>query len=107
MRPQSLDQWASYIAGLSGDDLRSKARAANNIDFVEELLGEGYSPDEVETVFVLLAKHLDRSDQMLPDAGLYSYRRMAKQTPPVAIELPEAHEGEPVPDEADEMLADD
>lgn len=100
-QPESLEQWAQYIAGLEGDDLRSKARAINRIDFVEALLDEGYSPDEVETLFILLAQHLARTDQMLPDAGLYSYRRMATQTPPVAIELPQAYRAEATPDDDD------
>lgn len=103
-RPETLEQWAHYIAGLSGADLRSKARAVNRIDFVEELLDDGYSPDDVETLFVLLAQHLERTGEMLPDSGLYSYRRMAKQSPPVAVALPEAHAGEPVPDDADTLL---
>lgn len=103
-RPESLEQWAHYIAGLCGDDLRSKARAINKIDFVEELLDEGYSPDEVETLFILLAQHLARTDQMLPDAGLYSYRRMAKQTPPVVITLPEPYAGAEVGDDVDGLV---
>lgn len=100
-RPRSLDQWANYIAGLSGDDLRSKARAVNSIDFVDDLIEEGYSPDEVETLFVLLAQHLERTGQMLPDAGLYNYRRMATQEPPIPVVLPPPYEGEAVPDALD------
>lgn len=104
--PKTLEQWAHYIAGLSGADLSSKARAVNSIDFVDDLIDDGYTPDEVETLFVLLAKHLARLDRLPPESGLYSYRRMSTQTPPVAIELPEPYEGEPVEDDVDRLLAD-
>ncbi len=87
-KPQSMKEWAAHIAELTGDALCSKARAANNIDFVEARIDEGYTPDEVETLFVLMAKQLRRTDNMLPDAGLYSYERMADQRPPIEVELP-------------------
>lgn len=106
-KPKSLPQWATYIAGLNGQDLRSKARAVNTIDFVEDCMAEGYTPDEVETLFILIARHLDRTGHMLPDAGLYSYRRMAQQTPPVAIDLPPVRAGAAVPDDVDDLLDDD
>jgi hypothetical protein len=102
-RPKTLEDWAHYIAGLSGADLRSKAHAVNTIDFVEELMDEGFGPDEVETLFILLAQHLDRLGMMLPDAGLYSYRRMAKQTPPVQVTLPPPHSGAEVQDDVDAL----
>ncbi|MCA9551985.1 MAG: hypothetical protein KC933_18240 [Myxococcales bacterium] len=102
-RPSSLEEWAHYIAGLSGDDLRSKAHAINSIDFVDDLMDEGFDPDEVETLFILLAQHLERMGMMLPDAGLYSYRRMAKQTPPVQVSLPPPHAGVAVPDDVDAL----
>lgn len=100
-QPRSLEQWAHYIAGLSGADLRSKARAVNSIDFVDDMIDEGYSPDEIETLFILLAQHLKRTGQMLPDAGLYSYRRMAEQSPPIPVVLPPEYAGEAVPDDLD------
>jgi hypothetical protein len=87
-KPKSMNEWAAHIAELTGEALCSKARAANNIDFVEARIDEGYSPDEVEALFVLLAKQLRRTDNMLPDAGLYSYSRMADQRPPIDVELP-------------------
>lgn len=100
-KPRTLPQWAHYIAGLGGQDLRSKARAVNNIDFVEERISEGYSPDDVETLFILIAQQLQRTGLMLPDAGLYSYRRMSTQTPPIDIALPQLREPEPVEPDAD------
>ena len=103
--PKTLEAWAHYIAGLAGPDLSSKARAVNDIDFVESLIDEGYDPDEVETIFVLLAQHLARAGRLPPESGLYSYRRMATQRPPVDIALPPAHAGEPVEDEVDQLLA--
>lgn len=88
--PQTLDEWAEHIAGLSGADLSSKAAAANQIAFVRDLREEGYAPAEVETIFVLLAKQLVRAGQPLPDAGYTSYRRLAQREPPIPIELPRA-----------------
>ncbi len=105
-KPRTLPEWAHYIAGLGGQDLRSKARAANNIDFVEDRIAEGYSPDDVETLFILIAQQLKRTDLMLPDAGLYSYRRMSTQAPPVDIVLPALREPAPVAQQGEAPGAD-
>jgi hypothetical protein len=55
------------------------------MDFVETLEEEGYSPDEIETLFILIARRLAATGQVPPFEGLYDYGRLAKQTPPVTV----------------------
>lgn len=83
--PKSLAEWKQHLEQLSGLELRDKAQAANSMGFVETLEEEGYSPDEIETLFILIAKRLAATGQVPPFEGLYDYGRLAKQTPPVAI----------------------
>lgn len=105
-RPENLGEWAQHIAQLHGPGLRSKAIAANQIGFVRSLLDDGFSPAEVETIFVLLAKQLVRAGQRPPRAGLYDLSLFASRTPPVPIELPEASSAElPDEDELSEFFA--
>jgi len=53
--PQSVEEWATYIAGLSGVSLRDKAIAANTLQFIEDLQEEGYSPSDITDILVLFA----------------------------------------------------
>lgn len=99
-RPRTLPEWAGYIATLSGEALSSKARAANSIDFAARLQDEGLSPDEVETLYVLLAKQMKRAGVRLTDDGLYSYARLAERDPPLPIALPEP--ADPIVEDVDD-----
>jgi hypothetical protein len=83
--PKTLAEWKQHLDGLSGLELRDKAQAANSIVFVEALEAEGYTPDEIETVFILIAKRLVASGQVPPFDGLYDYTELAKDEPPVAV----------------------
>ncbi len=86
-RPESLQDWAAYIATLDGARLASKWSAANTIDFAARLQAEGLTQDEVETVYVLFARHAARCGVRLGE-GLYDYDTMAGRALPIAIDLP-------------------
>lgn len=83
--PKSLPEWKQYLDGLSGLELRDKAQAANSMGFVEQLEEEGYSPDEIETLFILIARRLKATGQVPPFEGLYDYVKLAATPPPVPI----------------------
>jgi hypothetical protein len=86
-RPESLGEWADYIATLDGARLASKARAANTIDFAARLQQDGLTQDEVETLYILLARQAARCAVRVGE-GLYDFAELAARTPPIAMELP-------------------
>jgi hypothetical protein len=64
--PASVEEWQQYISGLTGDVLWAKATACNHIGFVRMLEDEGYSPDEIEAVFLAFAKQFQADGQEPP-----------------------------------------
>lgn len=73
MTPYTVDDWVTYIATLSGVELRRKALAANTIAFVTTLKGEGRSGREIADVLVAFALQLKRDGQMPPVGGPGQY----------------------------------
>lgn len=63
--PESVEEWASYISSLTGDQLRSKAIAANSLEFVRVLQEEGLA-SEVVNILVMFAVRLEEEGQLLP-----------------------------------------
>jgi hypothetical protein len=98
-RPETLADWAAYVATLDGATLVSKARAANSIEFTTRLGEDGLSPDEVETVLVLFARQVARRGVHVGGDGLFDLRDLALRAPPIAIELPE--QGAPIIEDLD------
>lgn len=103
-RPETLADWAAYIATLDGERLVSKARAANTYDFAARLLDEGLTMDEAETVYVLFARQIARCDVRV-GLGLYDLEAWAVRVPPIAIELPP--QAPPVDEQVDDDGAGD
>lgn len=64
--PHTLPEWQAYIATLVGDDLRSKAIAANGVTFVRMLEADGLTPQEVKAVFQFFAERLVAEGQEPP-----------------------------------------
>lgn len=64
------------LCEVSGPALRRKAIAANNVRFVESLLEDGLTPQEVEKTFVMIAQRLAEDGQRPPKIGLYDYTKM-------------------------------
>lgn len=64
--PKTLDEWKAYIATLSGNDLASKAAAANSVAFVRALEADGLQPFIIHEVFLTFARRLVAEGQPLP-----------------------------------------
>lgn len=99
-RPETLADWAGYVATLDGAALVSKARAANSIAFTTRLGEDGLSSDEIETVLILFARQVARRGVHVGGDGLFDLRDLAQRTPPCAIELPA--QGAPVEEIVDD-----
>ncbi len=68
MRPQTPAEWQAYVSTLTGDDLLSKAKAANSLSFVRSLESEGYQPASAIDIIRLFARRLVEDGQVLPTA---------------------------------------
>ena len=66
MMPQTLDEWAEYIGNLSGEELWSKAIAANTLEFVQALQEEGFAGTEIAQILYLMGRQFMETDQLMP-----------------------------------------
>lgn len=66
MMPESLEEWAQYIEELNGQDLWSKGVAANSLEFVQILQGEGFSGEDISQILYMMAKQFLKTGQMMP-----------------------------------------
>lgn len=65
--PVTVEEWGAYIRKLSGAKLFSQAIAANTLDFVRMLQGEGFSNDEITDVLLMFALQFKQVNLDLPD----------------------------------------
>lgn len=70
---ETVEEWSVYIDGLSGEDLLSKARAANCIAFVRSLEEDGFGPEDVSAILKAFALRLQADGQEVParSSGCY------------------------------------
>lgn len=66
MIPQTLEEWADYIAGLTGEALWAKGVAANTLPFVIDLQEGGISGSEITDIFLLFALQFQQDGQAVP-----------------------------------------
>lgn len=66
MIPRTQEDWASYVASLSGEILWSKAVAANTLSFVQGLQEEGSSGQDITDILLLFALRLEQDGQAVP-----------------------------------------
>lgn len=78
-RPQTLDQWRSYIGTLSGEALRSKAIAANSLRFARMLLNEGFSASDVTEIYRMFARQFVATGQEPTGGDYIDYRSLANE----------------------------
>jgi len=64
--PVTLSEWETYIKGLTGDNLRSKALAANSVAFVRRLESEGTPSRTISGILQAFARRFLETDQALP-----------------------------------------
>lgn len=89
MTPKTLNEWTAYVEKLSGADLRSKAMAANSLDFMRQLEEEGTPPQEVMRILTVFAKRFATTGQEVPsryEGALVDYERLLN---PVSLPVPE------------------
>lgn len=75
----TLSDWAQYVVELTGDQLRSKAIAANTQRFADSLRAEGMSMDDIQIVIRLFVQQLIAMDQKIPEGGAFDLHRIARQ----------------------------
>lgn len=80
-RPQSLEEWGGYIAGLAGTELRSQVIAANTFGFVRALLAEGFNVNHVEPLMLEFVRQLRATGTGIPKGGCYDLVTMALVDP--------------------------
>ena len=81
-RPRTTAQWKAYIASLGADELWDKALAANDTGFIRELVRDGYTPQEIEQVFVLVAHRFKALGRRPPLKGWYDLAALSEQALP-------------------------
>lgn len=67
MNPQTVPEWQTYISSLMGDDLRSKAIAANSLEFVRILQEDALTPTEITSIFLMWAVRFEVDNQAIPE----------------------------------------
>lgn len=90
MTPKTLEEWTAYVEKLSGAELRSKAMAANSLDFMRQLEAEGTPPQEVMKILKVFAKRFAATGQEMPsryEGALVDYERLLN---PATLPTPEA-----------------
>jgi len=75
--PVTREEWRQYIEGLSGEELRNKAIAANTLTFVTGLLEEGISSDDVSFILMAFAVRFVADGQVVPQGMPGEYCNMA------------------------------
>jgi len=66
MIPETLDEWGAYISRLEGEELWSKAIAANTLEFVQVLQEEGFEPSEIAQILIMFGQQFTLTDQAMP-----------------------------------------
>ncbi len=67
--PNTVEEWGAYIASLNGPKLFSVATAANSLEFVRELQGEGFSNEDITNILLMFAMRFRKVD-LDPPVGL-------------------------------------
>ena len=74
--PRTPAEWRAYIEGLSDDELWEKAVAANTASFVQAMIKEGSSSEDLEGIFVALAKRFAQAGQRPPADGWFDLNEL-------------------------------
>ena len=73
----TIQEWIDYIQSLDGEELLSKAIAANSIRFVQQLQDKGMDAEEIDRIFVEFANQFSRTGQAPPRSGFVDYAGLA------------------------------
>ena len=72
--PRSIEEWQAHVAQLSSEELWDKAAAANTVKFVESLQTEGYPAEDIEEIFLLMARRFKELEMVPPLEGYIDFR---------------------------------
>lgn len=86
--PVTVEEWASYISRLSGENLRRQAIAANTLAFVEDLQEEGLGNKEIVQVFNLFALQFYNQDSSPPTGFPGEYVSLPELLVELGYEVP-------------------
>ena len=67
MIPNTLPEWAEYVASIPAEDLRDTAIAANTLVFVKTLQEEGFSGADVVQILGFFAKRFADDGEAIPE----------------------------------------
>lgn len=74
----TLDQWEQYIQSLTGQELWSKAIAANTQGFADDLRASGLDMSEIKQVILFFVRQLVATGQRIPVGGAFGMVGMAE-----------------------------
>jgi len=75
----TVEGFTSEIEGLEGSNLRSVAAAFNRQRFIDSLLEDGFSIDDVHEIFVAFAQRFVQTGQRPPETGAVNLLRLARE----------------------------
>lgn len=93
----TVEEMIGEIYGCDRKALFSKARAANTMQFVKGLRGDGISMEDIERIYLAFARMFVNLNMALPEDGAFNLKEMALLDP-IAREALEARRVEPDPD---------
>lgn len=70
-RPNSMPEWEAHIGSMGGSVLYKQAISANSQAFIDAMLDEGYSMDEVKQILVFFVRQLRATDTLVPTGGSF------------------------------------
>jgi len=79
--PTSISEWETYIGTLTGDELYSKAFAANTQRFADTLRQDGHSLADVQKILLWFVRRLVALGIRIPRDGAYDLVTWARSDP--------------------------
>ena len=67
MIPNTLSEWAEYVASIPSEGFRDTAIAANTLVFVRTLQEEGFQGQDIVKILSLFAQRFVAEDEAPPD----------------------------------------
>jgi hypothetical protein len=66
MKPLTLEEWFDYIQTIPSDQILSKAKAANSLEFLRGMGAEGMSPSSIGAIIKAFVARMVELDIAVP-----------------------------------------
>jgi hypothetical protein len=66
MFPKTLSEWVQYVANLDSKDLIIQAGMAGEKCFVDSLMDEGYTPEDIDKIHLAFALRFKQDKKRIP-----------------------------------------